>query len=433
MADKKISQLTALTTQASADELVIVDSSASETKKITVNNLFQGIPVNVGIGTGTSSPGATLDVDGTVDIAPSSGDAQLDISNSANTGRSLIYFSDPDGTGGRILFNHATNAMSFETNGTSEAMRIDNNQNLLVGTTATSVSGDGARLMADGQARFAKASDTVMLLNRNTTDGTIAEFRKDNSTVGDIGTRDGDIYIGTGDTRLRFSDGADDIRPATTDGAGRDNAIDLGNSSTRFRDLRLGGDVFCSTIRGHNDTDTRIQFLGSDVTRFLQGGSESARIDASGNLLVGTTSDGGIGHTLKPSGQLRMKGSGTTGFQIVQFSNDNGQVGNITTSGSATAFNTSSDQRLKDNIVDAPSASDDIDAIQVRSFDWKADGAHQKYGMVAQELQDVAPEAVSGDADSDDMMGVDYSKLVPMMLKEIQSLRARVAQLEGEN
>ena len=56
MADQKISQLTALTTQASADELVIVDSSASQTKKITVNNLFQGIPVDVGIG--TSSPDA---------------------------------------------------------------------------------------------------------------------------------------------------------------------------------------------------------------------------------------------------------------------------------------------------------------------------------------------------------------------------------------
>jgi hypothetical protein len=68
----------------------------------------------------------------------------------------------------------------------------------------------------------------------------------------------------------------------------------------------------------------------------------------------------------------------------------------------------------------------------VRSFDWKADGSHQKYGMVAQELQSVAPEAVTGDANSDDMMGVDYSKLVPMLVKEIQSLRARVAQLEGE-
>ena len=116
-----------------------------------------------------------------------------------------------------------------------------------------------------------------------------------------------------------------------------------------------------------------------------------------------------------------------------EFIDSNGTVGTITTSGSATAYNTSSDQRLKDNIVDAPSASDDIDAIQVRSFDWKADGSHQKYGMVAQELVTVAPSAVSQSEDPEEMMGVDYSKLVPMMLKEIQQLRARVAQLEGAN
>ena len=109
------------------------------------------------------------------------------------------------------------------------------------------------------------------------------------------------------------------------------------------------------------------------------------------------------------------------------------QVGSVSVTTTATTYNTSSDQRLKENIVDASSASDDIDAIQVRSFDWKVDGSHQKYGMVAQELQSVAPEAVTGDADSEDMMGVDYSKLVPMLVKEIQTLRARVAQLEGEN
>ena len=131
--------------------------------------------------------------------------------------------------------------------------------------------------------------------------------------------------------------------------------------------------------------------------------------------------------------QLYTATTSTSANTQVRFYNGNGLVGSIVTDGSATAYNTSSDQRLKDNIVDAPSASDDIDAIQVRSFDWKADGSHQKYGMVAQELQSVAPEAVTGDADSEDMMGVDYSKLVPMLVKEIQSLRARVAQLEGEN
>jgi hypothetical protein len=53
--------------------------------------------------------------------------------------------------------------------------------------------------------------------------------------------------------------------------------------------------------------------------------------------------------------------------------------------------------------------------------------------MVAQELMTVAPEAVSVPEDPEKMMGVDYSKLVPMLIKEVQSLRARVAQLEGAN
>ena len=98
--------------------------------------------------------------------------------------------------------------------------------------------------------------------------------------------------------------------------------------------------------------------------------------------------------------------------------------------GTITSYNTSSDARLKENVALADDAANLIDAIQVRKFDWKADGSHQRYGFVAQELAQVAPEAVAGDPEGDAMLGVDYSKLVPMLVKEIQSLRARVAQLE---
>ena len=107
-------------------------------------------------------------------------------------------------------------------------------------------------------------------------------------------------------------------------------------------------------------------------------------------------------------------------------------VGSIGVSTTATTYNTTSDRRLKENIIDASSASEDIDAIQVRSFDWKANGSHQKYGMIAQELLPVAPNAVSQPEDSEKMMSIDYSKLVPMLVKEIQSLRTRVRQLEEE-
>ena len=165
--------------------------------------------------------------------------------------------------------------------------------------------------------------------------------------------------------------------------------------------------------------------------------TEAARLDSSGNLLLGLSSVGatpnqGFGVAISgtsSNGNIKTVGNGThTHFTVVNTSN---VVGSITSNSSSTAYNTSSDQRLKENIADADDAGSKIDAIQVRKFDWKADGSHQDYGMVAQELQAVAPEAVSAPEDPEEMMGVDYSKLVPMMLKEIQSLRARITQLES--
>jgi hypothetical protein len=212
----------------------------------------------------------------------------------------------------------------------------------------------------------------------------------------------------------------------------------------------LLGAITASSVNGNASTlASNLIFYNTDGNSL----TERMRIDSSGDLLVGTTSqlgqitvdnggnttgiyvlqsNSGINHI-----GINVKSSyvtgGQTGTMIKFIQASDATVGTISSTITATAYNTSSDQRLKENITDASSASDDIDAIQVRSFDWKADGSHQKYGMVAQELQSVAPIAVTGDADSDEMMGVDYSKLVPMMLKEIQSLRARVAQLEGAN
>ncbi len=69
--------------------------------------------------------------------------------------------------------------------------------------------------------------------------------------------------------------------------------------------------------------------------------------------------------------------------------------------------------------------------MQVRQFDWKSNGQHQEYGMVAQELLPIAPDSIAQGETEEDMMGVDYSTLVPMLVKEIQQLRQRVAQLES--
>jgi hypothetical protein len=169
-------------------------------------------------------------------------------------------------------------------------------------------------------------------------------------------------------------------------------------------------------------------------------GNPRGIFNSSGIFLIGCTSvPGGTTNgisLINPSASQTdaprfSAGATTTSVYQMTFVNGNGFVGSITTSGSSTLFNVTSDQRLKENIQDAESASSLIDSLQVRQFDWKSDNSHQRYGFIAQELVSVAPEAVHQPTDTEQMMAVDYSKLVPMLVKEIQSLRKRLAALES--
>jgi len=167
--------------------------------------------------------------------------------------------------------------------------------------------------------------------------------------------------------------------------------------------------------------------------------TQAMTLDNSGNLLVGQNSAGianlsSYAFQLDGQGIRNNHGNGTpSGYAYMQFGYNGGSIGSITQSGTtAVLYNVMSDQRLKENIVDALDASDDIDAIKVRSFNFISDKSNVKYGFIAQELVTVAPDAVHQPENLDEMMGVDYSKLVPMMLKEIQSLRKRLATLEAK-
>jgi len=347
---------------------------------------------------------------------------------------------------------------------TSSAYRlfVDSSGNLLVGKTANDNTTAGFKVQSGGFFSAVADGTTTCVLNRLTSDGDIAIFRKDGTTVGSIGTNSGYMVIGSRvGTDAHLLIGNDLIHPATSTGAAKDASIDIGGStSNRFKDLHLSGTARASTYRlqsgstttgglfhekditgSGSSVDTTVYAETGNAIHFMVNGSATpvGTFDTSGNFLAGTTASrtGNYSISLEPNNSLMyFRAAGTGSIQQAIFVRDTTgtpvSVGSIATTGTATAYNVSSDVRLKENIQDADDAGSKVDAIQVRKFDWKVNGSHQDYGMIAQELQSVAPEAVTEGDTEEDMMGVDYSKLVPMLVKEIQSLRARVAQLEND-
>ena len=173
---------------------------------------------------------------------------------------------------------------------------------------------------------------------------------------------------------------------------------------------------------------------------FYTNASEAMRITSDNAVLFGTTAISSItGSTPDGSGfgaesnnrMVLFQGTSSTGAMTLQsFHNPNGQVGRISVDGSATSYFTSSDYRLKEDLKDF-NALEIASKIKMYDFKWKADDT-RSYGVMAHELQEVVPQAVSGDKDDQYMQQVDYSKLVPILLKSIQELEARVKELEKE-
>ena len=194
------------------------------------------------------------------------------------------------------------------------------------------------------------------------------------------------------------------------------------------------------------DSGDNFILQSDNIISFKTGGAtERMRINSSGFIYVNT---GGAEPSASQVG-VRITGtqgqsfwnsanSGTSGYNHFNFYNGNGIVGSIVTNGSATAFNTSSDYRLKENVVEMTGALDRVAQLKPSRFNFIADSDKVVDGFLAHEVQSVVPEAITGTKDAvdeegnPDYQGIDQSKLVPLLVGAIQELQARIKVLESK-
>jgi len=295
------------------------------------------------------------------------------------------------GAGGVITTADNTGILNLQTAGTN-AVTVDASQNVGIGTT-TPVGTAGVKLDVRGSITGGAAGNGRASLEQgiSTNSGYLAVWNTD------ISTRLG--YVGY----------------ATLAGSGTFNVM--------------------------SDNSTNALVFGTNAT-------ERMRIDSSGNVLIGTTNTAsGTALSVKTnfgSAAVKIQNINSVNTYQVAFNNSVGEVGTISTGSGSTAYNTSSDYRLKDNIVPMSGALDKISQLNPVNWTWKVDGTNGQ-GFIAHELQAIIPDCVTGEKDAVDdegnpkYQGVDTSFLVATLTAAIQEqqtiindLKARVETLEAK-
>jgi hypothetical protein len=213
--------------------------------------------------------------------------------------------------------------------------------------------------------------------------------------------------------------------------------------------IRMTNDVGVTINEGGADLDFRVEsdayshmfFLDASTSVISVGNAQGySNVTSIPGIKVGVPSGSGfisIGDCTSPDSALNVR---DVGGNIAGFYYSNSKVGGITASSSGTTYNTTSDARLKDNIETITDGTDKLMAMNPVTHTWKADPeAPAVHGFIAQEMQEIVPEAVSGDPDGEEMMSMDYGRITPVLvaalqdaMKEITALKERVAELEAK-
>lgn len=320
-------------------------------------------------------------------------------------------------SGGTITITNGAGTINLETDG-QVGVQFDGNTGSavpaagvlnVVGANGLTVTGSGSTLTVDGAVT---------------------------SVTGDSGTAtpsSGVVDISGGTTGLTTSGASNAITLAGT------LAVANGGSGTSTA-FTQGSVIFAGASGVYSQDNSN--FYWDNTNKVLALGTTPTTTDCHLEL----TANSGSGSAMRVQGWGFGAGWGSiytpisdaSSPQSIRFENAaGGQVGSISENGTNTAYNTTSDRRLKENIEDAPSQLEALNSVHVRRFNFKSAPQSVQVGFIADELEDEGMGfMVQGDKGQLDGEGnilpqqVDYSKLVPHLLKGIQELTVRVQELE---
>ena len=421
-------------------------------------------------------------------------DSQLRFYVKDQTSTSAVEYFRLSGDEKSVVFNQTSADRDFrvESDGKTHALFVDGTNNYTIfGSSSTTnlPSAGGIGISATGERGMilqSSAADTLMIF-RDSGTGSTPPY------IGSFGDYFAMSRYGGGAVRLGINEtapqsdlhisGGGDIRSDVIGGkigwgSGGDSPWYSYITSSNDGSQNVGLEFFTTTNAGtaninhlhmHPDNGTIFNETGADLDFRIESDSQSHlfQVDAGTNqvrigtqssqifsgsspqleIKTGGTGAGGLGiksdtstSSTKPaySSWTRADGAGSTAYAFQFYDGPTGfSQGNITVTNSATSYNTSSDYRLKENVVDLTGATERVKQLQPKRFNFIANADTTVDGFLAHEAQAVVPEAITGEKDAVDADGnpeyqsIDQSKLVPLLVATIKELEARIAALEN--